>query len=130
MKDEILDTETKEENSQKYFKLRAVIIWLSVLAIWGVFVLRSWGGATLVQIFATAGLSAYSLNGLLRLKGKHTLNLVFSIFSILWILYLLYGAFLNKGIPLNTRGLMMFLIILGIYFIAYFFLVGRFSKKR
>jgi hypothetical protein len=130
MMDEILDTETKEETGQKYFRLRALIIWLSVLAIWVLFVVRSWGGATLVLLFATAGLSAYSLNGLVRLKGKYTLNLVFAMFSILWILYLFYGAFLNEGIPLNTRGLMAFSVVFGIYFVAYFFLVGRFSSKK
>jgi hypothetical protein len=129
IQDELIDDENNGRETRFVFKPRAVIIWLSVLILGYLFKIMHWPGSSILIICSSAGLSAYCLNALLKLKTPNTLNLILSIGCGIWILILLYGAFFNGGIPYNTKGLWAFATTFAIYFVAYLIILGRSPRK-
>lgn len=126
---EILDASSKLQVERNYFKVRVVILWFIPVVLYFIFKALHWSGGNILLIFGTAGFSAYLWSGLYFLKAKHSFNTALSILAAIWLIFLCYGAFLNRGIPFNTKALMVYIVVFSIYFIIYFLIFQKRFKK-
>jgi hypothetical protein len=113
------------QNKEEYvFKIRPVILWGGFL-LFGIFCkLMHWPSSMFI-ILSSAGLTAYSISGLLTLKGRNLLNLTLSIAGIIWTILLAAAAFFNSTRLYNTNG---FLLYVGLFCV--FFLIYELLKRR
>jgi len=79
-------------------------------------------------ILSTAGLSAYSISGMIALRGANTLNTLLTVGAVMWISVLLYGVSFNEGYPYNLFGFFLFASIFALFIVIYEAI--KYFKKR
>lgn len=106
--EEVIDQFNSDNKYQYKFKTRVVIIWTIVLLLAILFEVRSWGGRSILWLLSTGGFMAYSISGMITLKGKNILNTVLFTVGIIWTLYLFWGMLFNGGYPYNAKGVIVY----------------------
>jgi uncharacterized membrane protein YGL010W len=116
---DILDEDLLEKDYQIKFKAWPIYIWLFILFIGILFYIMHWPGSSIMMIVPSAVLTAYTLSGLIRLKGKSTLNNVLTVLAIIWFLFFIWGMIFNNGHPFNLYGIAIYGSTVIVSFIFY-----------
>jgi uncharacterized membrane protein YeiH len=121
----ILDEKIDLEKEAWSFKKRPAIIWFSLFLIGILFKIQHWPWASLLILIDSAGLTAYSISGMITLKGRHSLNNILCIATIFWMIYLVRGLFYNQAIQFNALGLAVYAAVFVICLVVYELLKRR-----
>ncbi len=127
--EDIIDNPAEDQKSNYNFKPGTVLVWVGIIVFAGVFFFFNWPGQSIILLIGTGGLMAYSVSGMIALKGTVLLNTILFVAGLLFTLYLTWGALFNGGYPYNLIGLIVYFIIVALFLIIYE-LVRFFKRKR
>jgi|GEM_PF-1441735 len=124
------DDQVAQLGKHRYtFRTWPVLVWGGLLFLGLIFRFMHYPFSSQLIVLPSAGLTAYSISGLLTLKGKDVLNLVLSILGIAWFIIIILGILYNEGHPYNRRGLTAYSIAFLVVFISCAIL-KRFRLRR
>lgn len=123
MNETSLDKHLIEVQKRRSIKVRPLIVWSVILLLGLLFDFMNWPGFTILILPSSAGLFAYSLNGVIASKNRDLLSLIVSILGTIWFLILIVGMLFNGGYPYNEIGFLIYLIILVLFFVIYYFTI-------
>lgn len=118
MSETILD-EAEVRLPDQSFKLRAPLIWGSILMVGVLFKIVHWPFASLLTVLPPAGLLAYSTYGMMRKQTRTILCVILFSLSLLYALYLVYGTQFRGGYPVNLNGLAIFFAVAVVWYAGY-----------
>ena len=130
MQEDILDDHFNKGKDKSPLTNRPIIIWVIVLGIGLLFRFMRWPGSAVLIILSTAGLQAFSLNGLIKPDKRNSINTVFSILGFMWLITLIGGILFNNGHPYNIAGLEMYFIVFIPYFVIYYLIITWRTKRK
>lgn len=120
---DILDKDLIQKLKKYTFKVFHVLFWATLAAIGIFFKILHWPGSSLFLLLGFSGLLAYSISGLLRLRGRNILNNISFATATIWTLYVFYTYLFKKKAIFGSNGIITYivlaLIILFIYEMAY-----------
>lgn len=118
MNEDILDQNPDIVESKVLFKTKVVIIWGIILAIGILFKSMHWVGGSILLVLSSAGLHAYSINGVMQ--ERNNLNMILSILGVIWIFTMVQDLFTDNLNLFSKFGIGSYCVILVVYFIGYY----------
>ena len=112
---EVLDNQNTQKKSEIY-KVWFNYIWFPILVFAIICEAMNWPGQAAIFMLASSTITGYNLAGLRSRYTRNNLNKTLSILGLLYFLYLLWGMVFNYGFPLNYKGVILQLVIIGIAF--------------
>ena len=115
----LLDEDLLHKKPSNTFKIGHVLAWVTLAIIGMVFKVMHWPGNALFLLLGFAGLLAYSVSGILRLKGKNLLNNITLGLAVLWTVYVLYSFLFAYRSFWNLNGLVSYVVLAVAIFLVY-----------